>query len=74
MNTLKILEIEKLFLILSDQISNCFYIFRGSIIVPYWTLNSLRICPIVPNLKVRLWVSKHDHPWMRVFVDISLVP
>ena len=25
-------------------------------------------------LKVRLWVSRHDHPWVRVFDDISLVP
>ena len=25
-------------------------------------------------VKVRLWVSKHDHPWVRVLVDISLVP
>ena len=24
--------------------------------------------------KVRLWVSKHSHPWVCVFVDISLVP
>ena len=26
------------------------------------------------GIKVRLWVSKHGHPWVRVFVDITLDP
>ena len=31
-------------------------------------------CGNLTSFKDRLWVSKHDHPWVRVFVGISLVP
>ena len=44
---------------------------------PYQALLSLqRGLDIISSwcIKVRLWVSRHDHPWVRTFVDISLVP
>ena len=33
----------------NHQILNYFYILGGMTIVPYWLINSIKICPIIPN-------------------------
>ena len=70
--TFKTLEIENLFQILSqtDKVLNCFYIFGEPKIVPYRPSMSLKICPIVSNLKVPNRYHSHTKHFL-LLSDIS---